>query len=155
MKRTMLITGATGGIGAAIVQAAARDYRVFATGRDAAALRALPADPVPVDLRTPGDLAGALPHLDHLDALVHCAGIADVASVEETPHEQWTDTLTVNVVAAADLAAHRGNPPRRPRDHRLPRRHRNRPTGKGPSPVRPPLRPRRSPSDPRPWPPLY
>lgn len=79
MKRTMLITGATGGIGAAIVRAAAaRDYRVFATGRDAAALHALPAEPLPLDLRTPGDLAGALPHLDRLDALVHCAGIADV-----------------------------------------------------------------------------
>ena len=104
MKRTMLITGATGGIGAAIVRAAAaRDYRVFATGRDAAALHALPAEPLPLDLRTPGDLAGALPHLDRLDALVHCAGIADVASVEETPHEQWTDTLTVNVVAAAEI----------------------------------------------------
>jgi NADP-dependent 3-hydroxy acid dehydrogenase YdfG len=104
MKRTMLITGATGGIGAAIVQAAAaRDYRVFATGRDAATMRALPAEPLPLDLRTPGDLAGALPHLDHLDALVHCAGVADVASVEDTTHEQWTDTLAVNVVAAAEI----------------------------------------------------
>jgi NADP-dependent 3-hydroxy acid dehydrogenase YdfG len=41
--------------------------------------------------------------LDRLDALVHCAGIAEVAAVDETPYTLWHETLTVNVCAAAEL----------------------------------------------------
>jgi len=109
MARSVLITGATGGIGAAVARAAAdRSYRVIAAGRDAGRLdqqcAQMPGSiPVPVDLRYPGDLATSLPQLDRLDALVHCAGVADVAGVEETPHSLWSQTLTVNVMAAAEI----------------------------------------------------
>jgi NADP-dependent 3-hydroxy acid dehydrogenase YdfG len=87
----MVVTGATGGIGAAVVRAAAdHGYRVTATGRDPDRLGRLCADlpdarPLVLDLADPAAIAGALPRLEALDALVHCAGIADVASVEETP----------------------------------------------------------------------
>ncbi|MBQ0896212.1 SDR family oxidoreductase [Micromonospora sp. U56] len=105
----MLITGATGGIGAAVARAAAdRSYRVMAAGRDTGQLDRQCAEmpgsiPGPLDLRSPGGLAASLPALDRLDALVHCAGVAEVASVEETPHSMWLETLTVNVVAAAEI----------------------------------------------------
>jgi hypothetical protein len=35
--------------------------------------------------------------------LVHCAGVAKVASFEQTPRSLWLETLTVNVVAAAAI----------------------------------------------------
>jgi NAD(P)-dependent dehydrogenase (short-subunit alcohol dehydrogenase family) len=88
----MLVTGSTGAIGSAVVEAARNEgYRVLAWDRGAA------------DLRDPASLADALPALDRLDALVHCAGVAEVASVEETPAPLWTETLAVNVVSAAEL----------------------------------------------------
>jgi NADP-dependent 3-hydroxy acid dehydrogenase YdfG len=104
MTKAMLVTGATGGIGSAVVQAAADNgFRVFAMGRDADRLRRLPASPVLADLGNPSDLASSLPDLEGLDALVHCAAVAEVASVEETPSSMWSSTLAVNVVAAAEL----------------------------------------------------
>jgi NADP-dependent 3-hydroxy acid dehydrogenase YdfG len=109
MAKTMLVTGATGGIGAALVRAAGqRGYRVLAAGRDPARLAdicaAVPgAVPVVLDLRDPGNAALKLGELHSLDVLVHNAGIAEVASVEKTPVEVWQETLTVNVIAAAEL----------------------------------------------------
>lgn len=105
----MLVTGATGGIGMALVRAAGqRGYRVLAAGRDPARLADICAEvpgavPIVLDLRDPADAALKLGELSSLDVLVHNAGIAEVASVEETPVEVWQETLTVNVVAAAEL----------------------------------------------------
>jgi NADP-dependent 3-hydroxy acid dehydrogenase YdfG len=105
----MLITGATGGIGTAVTRAAADNgYRVMAAGRDADRLDQMcttspTTSPVLLDLRSPTELPGELAELDRLDAVVHCAGIADVASVDETPYSLWLQTLTVNVAAAAEL----------------------------------------------------
>jgi NADP-dependent 3-hydroxy acid dehydrogenase YdfG len=109
MTRTVLVTGANGGIGAAVVRAAAeRGYRVLAAGRHAARLDELCAGvpsvvPVLLDLRDPTNLPLQLVELDRLDALVHCAGIAEVAAIDETPYALWQETLTVNVAAAAEL----------------------------------------------------
>jgi hypothetical protein len=41
--------------------------------------------------------------IDHLDFLIHCAGVSAVASVADTDPATWQDTLTVNVTAAAEL----------------------------------------------------
>jgi NAD(P)-dependent dehydrogenase (short-subunit alcohol dehydrogenase family) len=38
-----------------------------------------------------------------VDALVHAAGIGDVASVEETSHELWHRIMTINVTGPAEL----------------------------------------------------
>ncbi|WP_203691574.1 SDR family oxidoreductase [Catellatospora coxensis] len=109
MTRTVLVTGATGGIGSATVRAlGAHGHHVMAAGRNAAQLDRLcnevpHATPVILDLMKPADLPGQLAELDRLDALVHCAGIAEVAAVDETPYGLWQETLTVNVAAAAEL----------------------------------------------------
>jgi NADP-dependent 3-hydroxy acid dehydrogenase YdfG len=109
MVRTVLVTGATGGIGAAVVQAAAdRGCEVLAAGRDPAALDRLCAQaprsvPVPLDLRRETEIPESLRGIEHLDGIVHCAGVAEVASVEETSSALWRETLTVNVAAAAEL----------------------------------------------------
>ncbi|MCY9783693.1 SDR family oxidoreductase [Nocardiopsis sp. EMB25] len=105
----VVVTGATGGIGSAVVGAlTARGRRVFALGRDPEHLAALAGDhpgvePVVADLRRPESLAEAVAGFEGLDALVHCAGIAPVAPVEASPPSLWHETLTVNLVSAAEL----------------------------------------------------
>lgn len=108
--RTVLVTGATGGIGAAIVgELHRRGHKVIALGRDAAALEDLAVRfPgvvrwVAADLRRPEGLAGLVGDVEHLDGLVHNAGIAPVASVADTPYVMWQEVLMVNVMAAAEL----------------------------------------------------
>ena len=89
MRKTAVVAGATGGIGEAVVAAlVASDYRVFALGRTAERLAALQAEavvPCVVDLAALDALPEMLSGIDRLDALVHCAGVSEVASVEDTP----------------------------------------------------------------------
>jgi NADP-dependent 3-hydroxy acid dehydrogenase YdfG len=104
---TCLVTGATGGIGGAVVRALLdRGSRVLAVGRSAERIESRYGDrvrAVPIDLAGPFEVPAELHALDRLDALVHCAGIADVASVEESGPDLWRRTLNVNVVSAAEL----------------------------------------------------
>jgi NADP-dependent 3-hydroxy acid dehydrogenase YdfG len=103
--KTAAVTGATGGIGEAVVEAlAAAGYRVLALGRSREKLDALRSrfpDVVPVvhDLASPDDVAA----VDRLDGLVHCAGVAEVASLEDTPRELWEETFAANVNGPAAL----------------------------------------------------
>jgi NAD(P)-dependent dehydrogenase (short-subunit alcohol dehydrogenase family) len=50
-----------------------------------------------------GSLPEPLAALERLDALVHCAGVSEVASVEETPRALWDETFAVNVSGPATL----------------------------------------------------
>lgn len=109
MTPAALVTGATGGIGTAVVRAlAGRGYRVVAVGRSEAKLDELAAEipsvvPVAMDLSQSIQLPDVLADLERLDVLVHCAGVADVASVAEAAPDLWRRTFAVNVVSAAEL----------------------------------------------------
>ncbi|MET8234316.1 SDR family oxidoreductase [Micromonospora sp. NPDC005298] len=104
-----VVTGATGGIGLAVVaQLSAAGYRVLALGRDTSRLSELAhahpgVTPIYADLAEPARLNSIVPNLDRLDALIHCAGIADLAEVEETTTQLWQRILDVNVVASAEI----------------------------------------------------
>ena len=103
-----LVTGASRGIGAAVAAALAPTHDVLLGGRDADALAAVAAGlpgarPWPVELTDPDALAAAVAGIDRLDVLVHSAGIGPLGTVEQTPAQQWRDTLEVNVVAVAEL----------------------------------------------------
>lgn len=105
---TSMVTGATGGIGSAVVRALAeRGDRVIALGRDPGRLAGLAALPgvraLAVDLRDLAALPAALDGVAGLDALVHCAGTAPVAAVADSPAALWEEVLAVNLVAAAEL----------------------------------------------------
>jgi NADP-dependent 3-hydroxy acid dehydrogenase YdfG len=109
----VLVTGASGGIGSALVVALLADgHTVTAVGRDPERLRPLAdrgARALVADLNDVGSLAqaveaaGAAEVTNEQHALVHCAGVADIALVAETAPEVWQRTLTVNVAAAAEL----------------------------------------------------
>lgn len=102
-----LVTGATGGIGQAVVAALVEaGHQVTAIGRDPSRLRSLPADrTITADLAQPLMLAQAVGRLDRLDVLVHAAGVSidAIAPVAGTGPAVWHETMTVNAVAAAEL----------------------------------------------------
>jgi short-subunit dehydrogenase len=58
---------------------------------------------ITADLARVGELQARVQEIDHLDALIHCAGVSAVASVADTDPTTWHDMLTVNVTAAAEL----------------------------------------------------
>ena len=102
----VLVTGASGGIGSAVVAAlAAAGHRVTALGRDAVALEKLDGASATIvaDLAQPGSLAEVIGDVEELDALIHCAGFSEVAKFADTSATVWQDTLAVNVTAAAEV----------------------------------------------------
>ncbi|MDF2916199.1 MAG: short chain dehydrogenase [Microbacterium sp.] len=111
MTQTHLITGAGSGIGLAIARRLAdRGDRLVLLGRNearAAELAELLPDAVGVaaDLREPAALAGALADRlpEAIDTVIHGAGVVELGPVAELPVAAWTDQLTVNLIAAAEL----------------------------------------------------
>lgn len=104
----VVVTGATGGIGSALVRLFAdRGDDVVAVARPSSVLDSLceetAATPAALDLRAPTVLPAALRAVDGVEVLVHAAGIAAVASVEDTSHELWLETMAVNVTGPAEL----------------------------------------------------
>src|SRR6266508_134503 len=102
-----LITGATGGIGFALVAAlTSGGHKVIVLGRESERLHELEASgarPLAVDLREPERIAEAVGEVGGLDALIHCAGFSAIAPVADTSPAIWRETLMVNVASAAEL----------------------------------------------------
>lgn len=97
----VLVTGATGGIGRALVGALVKaGHQVTAVGRDAGRLDV---PTIEADLAEPGTLAAAVGEPADVQALIHCAGISPIAAVADGDPETWERTLAVNVTSAAEL----------------------------------------------------
>jgi len=111
--KSVLVSGATSGLGAAIAEAfATSGANVVLAGRDlqrGGRLRErLHALGRKVEF-IPGDLTDraycdrlvreAISALDHLDVVVNSAGVIHHATVDETTDQQWHDTFDVNVNA--------------------------------------------------------
>ena len=109
------MTGASRGIGAAVARALAPTHDLLLGGRDADALDAVARDlgdtggtvrPWPVELTDGAALARAVEQtdgLDHLDVLVHSAGVGMLGTVAELDAATWRTQFDVNVVAVAEL----------------------------------------------------
>jgi NADP-dependent 3-hydroxy acid dehydrogenase YdfG len=107
MPGTAMITGAGGGIGAAIAEALAPTHTLLLAGRpsrhlDAVAAR-LGATTWPMDLTDSDGIEAAADVLAELDVLVHNAGVAFPGRVAESTAEQWRATFEVNVTGAVAL----------------------------------------------------
>jgi NADP-dependent 3-hydroxy acid dehydrogenase YdfG len=104
---TALITGASGGIGAAIAQALAPTHTLLLAGRPSPRLDAVAdrfgATTWPLDLTDADEIESAAEVLAELDVLVHNAGVAYPGRVAESTPEQWQATFEVNVTGAVAL----------------------------------------------------
>jgi len=111
--KTILVTGAGRGIGAAICRRLAADgARVIATARSQDQLDALvdelkPARAdciaIPADLTEPGDVSALVEtvreQIGGLDVLVNNAGIAWMKPIEETTFRDWRQLMALNLDA--------------------------------------------------------
>jgi NAD(P)-dependent dehydrogenase (short-subunit alcohol dehydrogenase family) len=98
MTRTVVVTGAGGGIGTALVKRfAAGGDRVVALGRSADSLgRLTEAEPVVCDVTDERSVNAAFSGLGAVDLLVNNAGIGESAPLHKTTLESWMRHLEVN-----------------------------------------------------------
>ena len=104
---TAMITGAGGGLGAAIADALAPTHTLFLAGRpsdrlDTVAQR-LGTSTWPLDLADLRAIPAVVEPIVELDVLVHNAGLVLPGRVAESTVEQWRATMTVNVMGAVAL----------------------------------------------------
>ncbi|ADO42925.1 SDR family NAD(P)-dependent oxidoreductase [Ketogulonicigenium vulgare] len=110
--KTVLITGAKQGIGAAILrQAVAAGAHVHAVDRDRNAMQAAVADLDNVtcwqgDVTNAAEIAAIFQQIGAVDGLVNCAGIVAQGSLTVSSEDDLRRTLEVNVIGAASMARH-------------------------------------------------
>jgi NADP-dependent 3-hydroxy acid dehydrogenase YdfG len=104
---TALITGASGGLGAAIAAALAATHTLLLGGRPSARLdevaERLGATTWPLDLADTESLGASTEVIDELDVLVHNAGVAFPDRLADSGIDDWRMTFEVNVIGAVAL----------------------------------------------------
>jgi len=108
LRPLALVTGASGGIGAAVARALAPGHDLLLGGRNPSALQELAyelpgARPWPVNLTDSRAVAEAVAGITRLDVLVHSAGVGLLGTVADTSADTWRHQFEVNVVAVAEL----------------------------------------------------
>jgi NAD(P)-dependent dehydrogenase (short-subunit alcohol dehydrogenase family) len=115
MKRTVLITGSSSGIGRATAQLfAARGWNVVATARNPAALAALAEKEnvaaLSLDVTNEASMAAAvaaaIERFDSIDVLVNNAGYGLFGPLEGTTTEQWEAQFRTNVLGTVAMVRH-------------------------------------------------
>lgn len=107
MQKTILITGCSSGIGAALAREfAKRGHRVYATARRLEALAALQADGIQflaLDVNDDSSIAAAFDtvrtQVGHLDLLVNNAGFSQVGAVVDLSRDDLRRQYETNVIA--------------------------------------------------------
>ncbi|MEY9859447.1 NAD(P)-dependent dehydrogenase (short-subunit alcohol dehydrogenase family) [Catenulispora sp. GAS73] len=104
MTQTVLVTGASGGVGRAVAQRFRADGATVLAGyRDPAAVDALVAmgcRPVRLDVTSESDLVDAIEEAADIDIVVNAAGISQGGPMEELPLAALRRQFEVNVLGA-------------------------------------------------------
>ncbi|WP_022869507.1 SDR family NAD(P)-dependent oxidoreductase [Yaniella halotolerans] len=107
-RQVVVVTGATGGIGRAIVEDLAHDYAIVAQGRDEARLAELASlgqqiYPVRCDLTETDALAETFRLLPKVDALINAAAIAPRFAFDDATAAIWSEVMHLNVTVPSEL----------------------------------------------------
>lgn len=107
-RQVVVVTGATGGIGRAIVEELAADYAIVAQGRNEARLAKLARlgdeiYPVRCDLADTSTFAQTFGLLPKVDALLNVAAIAPRYAFDDASTEIWSEVMHLNVTVPAEL----------------------------------------------------
>jgi NADP-dependent 3-hydroxy acid dehydrogenase YdfG len=104
---SVMITGASRGLGSAIARALAPTHTLFLAGRPsdevAELATELGATTWPIDLADPDAIPAVVEPIAELDALIHNAGVAYPGRVAESTVDEWRETLSINVIGAVAL----------------------------------------------------
>ncbi|ADG80773.1 Short-chain dehydrogenase/reductase SDR OS=Tsukamurella paurometabola (strain ATCC 8368 / DSM/ CCUG 35730 / CIP 100753 / JCM 10117 / KCTC 9821 / NBRC 16120/ NCIMB 702349 / NCTC 13040) OX=521096 GN=Tpau_4205 PE=3 SV=1 [Tsukamurella paurometabola] len=102
-----LITGASRGLGAQIARQLADTHDLLLGGRPSPGLDALAAElgalTFAADLTDHSTVAALAQSIPRLDVLVHNAGIASIARIEDTTATDWRTMFEVNLLAVVEL----------------------------------------------------
>ncbi|MUM17078.1 SDR family oxidoreductase [Mycobacterium sp. CBMA271] len=102
-----LITGASGGLGAAIARALAPTHTLLLGGRPSTRLdelaEELEATAWSVDLGNESAVLAGAADVSELDVLIHNAGVSYPATIADSSLDDWRKTLDVNVLAPVAL----------------------------------------------------
>jgi NADP-dependent 3-hydroxy acid dehydrogenase YdfG len=102
-----MITGASGGLGSALVEALAPTHTLFLAGRESSRLDEVAtrfgATTWPIDLADVDAIPAVVEPIVELDVLIHNAGVAFPGRVAESTVEEWRKTMEVNVIGAVAL----------------------------------------------------
>lgn len=98
--RTLLITGATGGLGAEVVRQLRDEYEVVALYRSRDSFAALNVRGVQADLGDTASVRAAVQSIGTPYGLVHLAGGFAPGRLLETTDEAWAEMLDLNLTAA-------------------------------------------------------
>lgn len=102
-----MITGASAGLGRAIAATLAPTHTLFLAGRPSDRLDRVAAEfgatTWPIDLANTDDVAAVVEPIVELDVLVHNAGVAYPGRVAESSVEEWSATMTVNLLGPVAL----------------------------------------------------
>ena len=112
--QTVMVTGAAGGIGRELVERAReKGDLVFAVARSLAQLREMGGDrvlPVVMDVSDSQSVAAGFAEVDRLlegrplDAVIHCAAVAPLGTVEFTSPDEYARVLNINTLGALRIA---------------------------------------------------
>lgn len=108
--RTVLITGATRGIGREVARQLADEWHVIVGGTsqqgvDGVVAELPDASAFVADLSDEEATARAVAGIDRLDAIVHSAGVVAHGTSDTHTREQWRRMMEVNVIAPSHLTA--------------------------------------------------